>query len=255
MKQAGISIIIPAWNEEDRIGPTLDGYLRFLESLERESEIIVVMDGVNDGTQQVVDHFVGNGVRKLVFPKKMGKGGAVMAGFEASKHPYVGYLDADGAVPPRELAMMVHLLEDYDCVVGSRWIKGSKVIQKEPFLKTLAGRVYNLLVRSLLSLPLHDTQCGAKFIHRDLALEASNSVKVNNIGFEASLLYHIRDKGGRIKEVPIEWAHDHRSRLHMMVVVPVMLFSLLGVWIMNSPLRKVIPEKLVEALATRLGTL
>lgn len=249
--EPGVSLIIPAWHEADRIGPTLEGYLFALSHLGTPLEIIVVMDGVGDGTEHVVDRFADRGVRKLVFPEKLGKGGAVLAGFRSARYNYLGYVDADGAVPPHELTKMVKLLEHSDCVVASRWLRKSRVVRREPLFNIVAGRFYNFLVRSLLFLPVHDTQCGAKFLRREVAHHALNSTAITNRAFEAWLLYHIQKSGGKILEVPTEWSHDGRSRMPIGKAIPVMFLSLVGVRMMNSPMRKYMPRRLVKALGAR----
>ena len=251
----GISIVIPAWNEEDRIGPTLERYLAALERLGPSYEIIVVMDGVRDGTERVVDRFADRGVRKLIFSKKLGKGGAVMAGLRLSRYAYVGYVDADGSVPPHELAKMVRFLEHHDCVVASRWVRGSHVTSQEPLFNVVAGRVYNFLVRSLLFLRVRDTQCGAKFLRREILDRVLAAVTVTNRAFEISLLYHIKKIGGTIEEVPIEWAHDGRSRMPIAKAVPVMFLTLIGLRVMNSPVGRYVPKGFVRTLALRWGTI
>ncbi len=249
--EKGVSLVVPAWNEEDRIGPTLDRYLAALSSLGTPWEIIVVMDGVRDGTEGVVDRFAERGVRKLIFPEKLGKGGAVLAGFRNARYDYLGFVDADGAVPPAELTKMVRLLEYSDCVVASRWLRESRVVKREPMFNIVAGRFYNILVRALLFLPVHDTQCGAKFLRREVARHALISTAITNRAFEAWLLYHVRKSGGKILEVPTEWSHDGRSRMPIGKAIPVMFLSLIGIRMMNTPIRKYMPRRLVKALAAR----
>ena len=253
--EQGISVIIPAWNEQDRIEPTLNRYLQQLVKLDLPYEIIVVLDGVEDGTEQHVDRFANRRVRKLVFPRKLGKGGAVMAGLREARYTYLGYLDADGAVPPRELAKMVDFLKRCDCVVASRWLKESRVVQQEPLFNVVAGRVYNFLVRSVLLLPVRDTQCGAKFLRREIADRVLKAVGITNRAFEVSLLYHIRKNGGAIVEMPVEWTHDRGSRMPIGKAIPIMFLSLVGVRLMNSPLQKYVPMRVVKTLAAKWGTL
>ncbi len=252
--EKGVSIVIPAWNEEDRIGVTLERYLAALEELGIAYEIIVVMDGAKDRTEHVVDGFVGHGVRKLVFPEKLGKGGAVLSGLRETRYSYVGYVDADGAVPPHELLKMVGVLERCDCVVASRWLKGSRVVRQEPLFNVVAGRAYNFLVRSLLFLQVRDTQCGAKLLRRGMLDRMLAAVTITNRAFEISLLYHVRKSGGTIEEVPVEWVHDSRSRMPIGRAIPIMFLALLGLRVMNSPVGKYVPNGPVRALVKMWGT-
>ncbi len=252
--EEGISLVVPAWNEEDRIGATLERYLGALNRAATPNEVIVVLDGVADGTERVVDRFADRGVRKLLFPRKLGKGGAVLAGMRAARYACVGYVDADGAISPQELVRLVGFLDLYDCVVASRWLKESRILRPEPLFNVVAGRAYNFLVRSVLFLRVRDTQCGAKFLRREALDRILAAVTVTNRAFEISLLYHVRKSGGTIGEIPIEWSHDERSRMPVGKAIPIMFLSLVGLRVMNSPLRKVVPQELVQNIAVKWGT-
>jgi glycosyltransferase involved in cell wall biosynthesis len=252
--ETGVSIVIPAWNEADRIGATLERYLAALEELQTPFEVLVVIDGVIDGTEGVVDRFANRGVRKLVFGRKLGKGGAVIEGLRAARFAYVGYVDADGAVPPEELRKMVGVLDDCDCVVASRWVRGSRVIVQEPLFNVVAGRAYNFLVRSVLFLRVRDTQCGAKFLRRSVLDRMLSAITVTNRAFEISLLYHVRKSGGRIEEVPVEWVHDTRSRMPIGRAAPIMFLTLVGLRLVNSPIGKYVPHALLKTFSRIWGT-
>jgi len=250
----GVSLVVPAWNEEDRIGATLERYLDALDRMLTPYEVIVVLDGGADGTELVVDRYADRGVRKLAFPQKLGKGGAVLAGMRAARYASVGYADADGAVSPHELVKLLGFLAQYDCVVASRWLKDSRIVQPEPIFNVVAGRAYNFLVRSLLFLRVRDTQCGAKFLRREALDRILAAVTVTNRAFEISLLYHVRKSGGSIGEIPIEWTHDDRSRMPIGKAITIMFLSLVGLRLMNSPLRRVVPREVVRTLSTMWGT-
>jgi glycosyltransferase involved in cell wall biosynthesis len=245
--------VIPAYNEEDRIGPTLEQYSAVLSTMAKPWEIIVVMDGIRDGTEKVVDSFADHRVRKLVFREKLGKGGAVVVGLKAARYNYFGYVDADGSVPPHDIAKMIGFLDQYDCVIASRWLKDSRIIRREPVFNAVAGRFYNFLVRSILFLQIRDTQCGAKFLRSEIGRQALMNMNIGftNRAFEISLLYHVRKMGGKMFEVPVEWSHDDRSRMPIGKAIPVMFLSLLGVRVMNSPLEKLVPKRMVKILLRR----
>ncbi len=244
-------MVIPAYNEEDRIGPTLERYSNALSALGQPWEIIVVMDGIRDGTEGVVDRFANHGVRKLMFQEKLGKGGAVIKGLKDARYDLMGYVDADGAVSPQDIVRMVRSLDDYECVIASRWVKGSRIVRGEPVFNIVAGRFYNFLVRSTLFLGVRDTQCGAKFLRRDIGQRVLLAVEFTNRAFELSLLYHVRKMGGRISEVPVEWSHDQRSRMPIGKAIPVMFLTLVAVRILNSPLERLVPKRIVIFFANR----
>jgi len=242
----GVSIVIPAWNEEDRLARTLSRHLPALESRGQPFEIIVVVDGVSDRTAEVAAAYAARSVRVLRFPNRLGKGGAVFAGLRVARFEYVGYLDADGPISPDEMHGLVAYLRDVDCVLASRWTRGASGVEEEPLFNRLAGRVWNFLTRSLLFLPIRDTQCGAKFFKRTLAVSLLRTVTLTNRAFDVDVLYHVRKAGGKFKEVPVNWKHDNASRMPIGRAVPVMFLSLLGVRVMNSPMGKRVPFRLVH---------
>ncbi len=249
----GVSIVIPAWNEEDRLARTLDQYLPSLEARGEPFEVLVVVDGVQDRTAEVAERFRNRHVRVLRFSHKLGKGGAVLAGMRDARYDYVGYLDADGPISPEEMYGMVDYLRDVDCVVASRWVRGASGGDGEPLFNQVAGRAWNFLTRSLLFLPLRDTQAGAKFFQRTVAHSLLRSVTLTNRAFDVDLLYHVRKEGRTLKEVPVNWTHDPATRMPIGRAIPVMFLSLVGVRLMNSPVAKRIPPRLVRWFVSEFG--
>lgn len=213
----------------------------------------MVVDGDKDRTADVALRYVDRRVRVLQFPDKLGKGGAVLAGLRLSRFDTVGYLDADGPISPEEMYGLVKYLGDVDCVVASRWQRGSTGVESEPLLNRVAGRVWNLLTRALLFLPIRDTQCGAKFFKGPVARSLLRTVTLTNRAFDIDVLYHIRKEGLRVKEVPVHWRHDFASRMPIARAIPVMFISLVGVRLMNSPVAKRVPPKLVAWFLMNYG--
>jgi glycosyltransferase involved in cell wall biosynthesis len=250
----GISIVIPAWNEEDRLARTLDRYLPALEARGDPFEVIVVADGVKDRTAEVAAQYATRNVRVLRFPNKLGKGGAILAGIRVSHYEYVGYLDADGPISPAEMYGLVDYLQDVDCVVASRWIRGASGAAEEPLFNRIAGRGWNFLTRSLLFVPLRDTQAGAKFFKGPVVRSLLRSVTLTNRAFDVDLLYHVRKEGRRVKEVPVQWKHDPATRMPIGRAIPVMFVSLVGVRVMNSPVGRRVPPKLVAWFIDEFGS-
>ncbi len=250
----GVSIVIPAWNEEDRLARTLERYLPALETHGEPFEVIVVVDGYGDHTAEVAEAYSSRHVRVLKFPTKLGKGGAVIAGFKEAHHEYVGYLDADGPISPEEMYRLVGHLSEVDCVVASRWIRGASGVGAEPLFNRFAGRVWNLLSRSLLFIPLRDTQCGAKFFRSSVILPLLRTVTVTNRAFDVDFLYHVNTAGHPMREVGVQWTHDPATRMPIGRAIPIMFLSIIGVRVMNSPVGKRVPLKLVRWFLDEWGT-
>ena len=126
-------------------------------------------------------------------------------------------------------------------------------MRPEPRLNLLAGRVWNFMVRSLLFLPVRDTQCGAKFFRRSVVVPALAAVALTNRAFDVDLLYHLRKDGRELREVPVTWAHDPDSRMPIGKAIPVMFVSLVGVRLMNLPVAHRIPSRWVRVFLDKWG--
>lgn len=213
----------------------------------------MVADGSGDGTAEVASRFASRGVATLRFPQKLGKGGAILAGMRRARYDRVGYLDADGPVSPEELYGLVGCLDEVDCVVASRWVRGASGVEAEPPFNRVAGRAWNLLTRSLLFLPIRDTQCGAKFFKATVVRTLLRTVTLTNRAFDVDVLYHVRKSGKRVKEVPVTWKHDPETRMPIGRAIPVMFLSLLAVRVMNSPIGKRVPSRLVHWFLVDFG--
>jgi dolichol-phosphate mannosyltransferase len=245
VKPAGISLVIPAYNEEDRIGEALDAYLSVLQSTGLPYEVNVIMDG-KDNTPEIVSRYSQRGVLGYRYGTKLGKGGAIIEGMKNAHYSVTGYVDADGSLSPESLQAMLRHIRDYDCVVGSRWIEGSRWNRKEPLSNRIAGRIFNILVRGVLGLPLKDTQCGAKLFRTEIVHALLSRTVVTNRTFDIAILYHARREGRRMVEVPVEWTYDERTRMPILRVIPIMFITLLGVRIMNLPVRRYIPRFAID---------
>lgn len=250
----GLTLVIPAWNEEDRLARTLERYLPVLEARGQPFEVLVVVDGDKDGTAPVARSYASRGVRVLEFSRKLGKGGAILAGLREAQFEYVGYLDADGPVGPGEFLQLAETLKEVDCVVASRWMRGSRIVRQEPAFNLLAGRFWNFLTRSLLFLPLRDTQCGAKFIRRSVLLPTLRCVSLTNRAFDVDLLYHLKKNGHSLREIPVTWSHDPDSRMPIGKAIPVMFVSLLGVRVMNLSIADRVPQRWVNWFLQKWGS-
>jgi len=244
-----LSIIVPAWNEEEIIGETLSEYVEYFTG-RYEFEIVVVIDGCTDGTLGVVKELSGKHpeIRHLHFSKKLGKGGGVIKGFKAARGKYIAFTDADGATPPGELNKLIESVGDRDGAIGSRWMKGAVILKDESFGRKVASRGFNLLVKLLFGLPFRDTQCGAKVFKDHAVRDVIGDIGLTNFTFDVDLLYKMNRKGYKLKEVPINWRHDENSSLNLVRVVPTMFISLVGLRLKTTPLWPYIPKWLIKAV-------
>lgn len=210
-----LSIIVPAFNEAERLPETLSRLVAFAEAWEKPAtEIIVVDNASTDATGEIVMEFSSrNPCVKYLYNTAPGKGAAVRTGMLAAQGEYLLLCDADMAVPIDEVVnFLPPVLQDCDIAIGSRESEGSKRYG-EPFYRHLMGRVFNLIVRALLLSGLRDTQCGFKCFRRNIAHELFSASRINGWSFDAEVLYIARLKGYRIIEVPVNWYYGEKSKV------------------------------------------
>jgi dolichyl-phosphate beta-glucosyltransferase len=220
-----LSIIIPAYNEEDRLPSTIEEACRFLETLSVSWELLVADDGSSDGTGDVAAAAAESrpNVRHLRL-RHGGKAQAVRAGVKAAQGQYIIFTDADLATPISYVGDAYQLLiEEYDVVIGSREGIGA-VRQGEPIHRHWMGRLYNYVVQAVLLPGIKDTQCGFKGFRRQVAQDLFTSsvlypdggreVKGPLVtGFDVELLFLARKRGYTIFEMPVVWKHVSGSKV------------------------------------------
>ena len=204
-----LSIIIPSFNEEKRIKNTLDEYWSYFLQYESSVEMIVVMDGCNDQTPNIVKQFSNDhkGIKVLEFPRHLGKGGAILESLPFVRGDFIGYVDADGSSKAKDFIKLVTCIESegWDGVIGSRWLDGAEIAKKQPLFRKFLSRGLNVLVKMLFKLKFKDTQCGAKVFKRTLIEACLPYIDTTGFTFDINLLYVATKKGFKIKEVPLRW--------------------------------------------------
>jgi dolichyl-phosphate beta-glucosyltransferase len=208
MSTPEISIVIPAYNEEDR----LPGYLRevviFLDARAESYEVIVVDDGSIDGTAEAVERFAEHApsVRLLRLPENRGKGYAVRIGILSACGRSRLFTDADGATSIQELSRLESAIDGgADIAIGSRALSGDSVTVKGRLHRKIMGQLFNLLVRLFAVKGIHDTQCGFKLFTASAAETIFPLLTIDDFGFDVELLYVARQHGLSISEVPVNW--------------------------------------------------
>ena len=212
-----VLLIIPAHDEEDRIGPTLEDYIGEMEHhLAGRYAIVVVLNGCSDGTLEEVRRHAArcSHLKVIDIRERIGKGGAIIQGIRQSPGlDRIAYVDADGATPARELIRLLETSRGEDCVIGSRWMPGSVLHRPQSRLRRLASRVFHGIVQLLFGLGVRDTQCPAKVLSLRAAREVEPHLRIADLAFDVNLLYSLRRKGFGIREVPIEWTDKLGSKV------------------------------------------
>lgn len=213
-----LSIVIPAYNEAERLGPTLDRVLSFIVEHPWESEIVVVNDGSGDGTAEIVRDYSGKsgGIIRLVENSgNHGKGYSVRNGVLNSNGDIILFTDADLSAPIEEAEKLITTLDHgADIAIGSRWARSELQTRRQSLTRQAMGRVFNGFLRVLLSLDFKDTQCGFKAFRRPAAHALFPLQRIERWGFDPEILFLARRMGFRVEEVPVRWGHDTRTRIN-----------------------------------------
>jgi len=253
-----LSIVIPAYNEEKRIGKTLEEYLKYFKELKKSDnidfEIVVVINCSTDKTEDIVKNFSKkNSELKYFVLKQKGKGIAIIEGFKDSlkrKNDLIGFVDADMATSPCAYYDLIKNIGNYDGIIGSRYIKGSVVSPKQSFKRIIASRIFNTLIRLLFFLKYNDTQCGAKIFKREAIEKNINLLIITRWAFDVDLLYNLGKNNFKIREYPTVWSDKEYSHVNFLVTGPKMALAIIRLRLINSKFKDFIrlydklPEKL-----------
>lgn len=208
-----LSIIIPAYNESERIGISIEKIIDYLSPKQYDWDIIVVDDGSKDGTTEVLAKF-GDKVRVIIQPQNYGKGAAVRRGMLESTAKYRIFTDADLSTPIKEIEKVLPIIESKaDICIGSRAIDRSMVKEHQPFYREWMGRVFNGFVQILVFRGISDTQCGFKGFTADAAAKVFGKAKIDGFSFDVEALFLARKLGLKVEQIPVEWYNDERSKV------------------------------------------
>jgi dolichyl-phosphate beta-glucosyltransferase len=213
-----LSLIIPAFNEALRIGPTLRCAHRFLAARPSSFEIIVVDDGSTDDTVALVTALASElpGLRVLCSPANRGKGHAVRLGMRATTGSIRVFADADGSTPIDELdSLLQALASGADIAIGSRYLAASRVMRPQPWPRRVWSRLVNRVVQRVLLPGIADTHCGFKAFTAAAAAHTFAACTVDGWSFDLEVLARARAYGFCIQEVPVRWENDARSKARL----------------------------------------
>ena len=252
-----VSIIIPAYNEEKRIGKTLEEYSRFFKELFNKKildyEFLIVINNTTDRTEEVVKLAQKKDSKILcrnVKPK--GKGLAIIEGFKdalARKNDLIGFVDADMSTKPDAFYDLIKNIGNYGGIIASRYVPGAVVRPKQTIQRIIVSRIFNAAIRSILLIPYRDTQCGAKLFKRKAIQTVLSKIRMSKWAFDVDLLYAIRKEGYKIKECPTAWGDKEDSKLNFIKVGPMMGLAIIRLRLLNSPFHDLI--KFYDKIVTR----
>jgi glycosyltransferase involved in cell wall biosynthesis len=215
------SVVIPAFNEEARIGETLRLTIEYLAAHAPAAELIVVNDGSTDGTSGTARAaLLGANIRTELLENSpnRGKGAAVRRGLLAARQPIALFFDADLSTPLQEIPKLIEPIDagDVDVAFGSRALDRRLIGNRQPWRREQGGRVFNLLVRLSTGLPFWDTQCGCKAFRMEVCRALIEEAHLDGFAFDVELLLLAQRAGLRLREIPVHWNHHEGSKVDFM---------------------------------------
>ena len=222
MPHESLTVVLPAYNEEARLGPALDELFAWLrgpgrEALGMAAHVLVVDDGSSDGTAALVRARpeAATGELELLPVPHGGKGAAVRAGMLHAAGDLIAFADADMATPPDQLVPLVAALATADAAYGSRiQPDGSDMRASQPAWRRALGKAFHLLASLWVVGPVRDTQCGFKGFRREAARDVFSRQRITSIVFDVEVIFLVRKRGYSFAVVPIRWADVRGSRMH-----------------------------------------
>lgn len=211
------SIVVPAYNESQRLGATLEQILSHVRRQNWRAEVVVVDDGSRDETLEIATRFAADHpeVRPIQNPGNQGKGYAVRNGMLHARGEKLLFTDADLSSPIAEATKLFAALESgADVAIGSRWLDPSLQFQRQSLKRQALSRIFNLYLRLVLLFPYRDTQCGFKAFTRRAAEKIFPRQRIYRWGFDAEVLFLAHEQKLKVVEVPVAWGHDERSKIH-----------------------------------------
>jgi dolichyl-phosphate beta-glucosyltransferase len=213
-----LSIVVPAYNEEHRLPPTLAKLKAFLDTQPLRYEIVVVDDGSKDNTIGVTNALMATipNLRLVKQPRNRGKGAAVRVGMLEARGQIRVMCDADGSMPAEELPKLLAPIIACKAAIaiGSRYVSGAKTDVKQPFYRVLWSRLCNRVIQKSLVPGVRDTQCGFKAFTAESARDLFRYGRIDGWAFDLEILALARRRGYEIAEVGVEWKDDGRSRVN-----------------------------------------
>ena len=214
-----LSIIIPAYNEAERLGASLETITAYLEKEYPQAEIIVVDDGSSDDTAKIAEQVLAQkpeiASRVIRYEQNRGKGYAVRTGLLAARGEIALFSDADLSTPIDETPKLVNPIvhNEADVTFGSRALDRSLIGTHQPWRREQGGKVFNVMVRTMTGLPFWDTQCGFKAFRLSVFRPLLGVMQIDRFGFDVEFLFVANLAGLRLQEIPVRWNHCEGTKV------------------------------------------
>ena len=238
------TIIIPAYNEENRIKPVLEDIIYYITQNRLNWDIILAIDG-NDGTEALAKNFLPryNNIKIVKASGRSGKGGSIKRSLNFVKSDFVILMDADNSIPFSTIISNLHLIDEFDCIIFSRYTASMNEI---PPVRRIISRGFNWLLRLSLDLNIRDTQSGYKIIRTKPFKKAMSQVSITNAFFDVALIYHLIKENLSVTEIDVNYNHREGSKFNPIGLVIGLGTTLLAFRIRYSRFYRYIPNVLIQ---------
>lgn len=217
-----LSIIVPCYNEEKRIGRSFKKIISYIKSKGIHTELIFVNDGSTDKTCELLNLFKKNlknntliKIKIISYDKNKGKGYAIKKGFLNSSSKLLLICDADLSTPLVELSKLLKYIDKFDLVIGSRKQKDAKIIKRQSLIRTMLGKSYSWISKILLQVEVNDFTCGFKLIKREPALKIASKMLIDRWAYDSELLKIATIYKYKIKEIGVKWENNPNSQVRL----------------------------------------
>ncbi|MEQ1764886.1 MAG: dolichyl-phosphate beta-glucosyltransferase [Pyrinomonadaceae bacterium] len=214
-----VTIVIPAFEEQDRLGTSLEKIVSYLRSSKIHAEIIVVDDGSNDETAASAEVYLSSvddiDTKVIRYEQNRGKGYAVKTGLLAAAADIALFSDADLSTPIEEMPKLIDPIRsaEFDVTFGSRALDRSLIGTRQPWRREQGGKLVNLMIRTLSGLDFTDTQCGFKAFNMTKYRPLLDLMTVDRFGFDVEFLFVANYHGLRLLEIPVRWNNVEGSKV------------------------------------------
>jgi dolichyl-phosphate beta-glucosyltransferase len=215
MRSPYLSVVIPAYNEEDIIEKNLKKIIRFLSKKKYSWEIVVVDDGSHDNTTKIIKKMKNKKIRIARLSKNVGKGGALKKGVLSAKGKYIVFTDADLSVPISYLDKLLPALKKHEVVIASRRIEGARLAKRQPFVRELMGKGFTKITQIVIGSGIADFTCGFKGFQNKAAKKIFKKSNITRWAYDAEIIFLATIYSYSIHETPIVWENREESRVKM----------------------------------------
>ncbi|MFH1900465.1 MAG: glycosyltransferase [Patescibacteria group bacterium] len=214
-----LSLIIPAYNEEKKIGKDIEEAFSFFKKAKMKAEVIVSTDGVTDGTNDIVKKLQKKykNLYLLAYKNKIGKGAAIKKGVARAKGKYIMFADSGYCVPYSFILNGIKKIDEgFDCALASRAAKNSRIKIKQPIYRKIGSKIFGFIARNILGIPnqIKDTQCGFKIYRNEIAKKLFFDLQTLSMMFDIEIILLAKRYKYKMVSFPVEWKNDFDTKFN-----------------------------------------